>query len=105
MGNCRGYSNTIGILIDSLSSVMLIVVTFVGSMIHIYSIGYMSHDEGYHRFFTYLSIFTLSMLILVLGNNFLMLFVGWELVGLSSYLLIGFWFHKESASFAAKKHL
>jgi NADH-quinone oxidoreductase subunit L len=92
-----------GILIDSLSSVMLIVVTFVGSMIHIYSIGYMSHDEGYHRFFTYLSIFTLSMLILVLGNNFLMLFVGWELVGLSSYLLIGFWFHKESASFAAKK--
>ena len=92
-----------GILIDSLSAIMLIVVTFVGSMIHIYSIGYMAHDEGYHRFFTYLSVFTLSMLILVLGNNFLMLFVGWELVGLSSYLLIGFWFHKESASFAAKK--
>ncbi|MDY6820585.1 MAG: NADH-quinone oxidoreductase subunit L [Deferribacterota bacterium] len=92
-----------GILIDPLSAIMLIVVTFVGSMIHIYSIGYMAHDEGYHRFFTYFSIFITSMLILVLGNNFFMLFVGWELVGLSSYLLIGFWFERESASFAAKK--
>ncbi|BAI81425.1 NADH-quinone oxidoreductase, L subunit [Deferribacter desulfuricans SSM1] len=92
-----------GILIDPLSSIMLIVVTFVSTMVHIYSIGYMDHDPGYWRFFTYLSMFTLSMLILVLGNNFLMLFVGWELVGLSSYALIGFWFHKKSAADASKK--
>jgi len=92
-----------GILIDPLSSIMLIVVTFVSSMVHIYSIGYMHDDPGYWRFFTYLSMFTLSMLILVMGNNFLMLFVGWELVGLSSYALIGFWFHKKSAADACKK--
>ncbi|MGA1861961.1 NADH-quinone oxidoreductase subunit L [Deferribacter thermophilus] len=92
-----------GILIDPLSAIMLIVVTFVSTMVHIYSIGYMEHDSGYWRFFTYLSMFTLSMLILVLGNNFLMLFVGWELVGLSSYALIGFWFHKKSAADASKK--
>jgi len=92
-----------GILIDPLSAIMLVVVTFVSSMVHIYSIGYMHHDKGYWRFFTYLSIFTLSMLVLVMGNNFFMLFVGWELVGLSSYLLIGFWFHKKSAADANKK--
>ncbi|MGA1846408.1 NADH-quinone oxidoreductase subunit L [Deferribacter abyssi] len=92
-----------GILIDPLSAIMLIVVTFVSTMVHIYSIGYMHDDPGYWRFFTYLSMFTLSMLILVLGNNFLMLFVGWELVGLSSYALIGFWFHKKSAADASKK--
>ncbi|MEF3254502.1 MAG: NADH-quinone oxidoreductase subunit L [Deferribacterales bacterium] len=92
-----------GILIDPLTAIMLVVVTFVSSMVHIYSIGYMHHDKGYWRFFTYLSIFTLSMLVLVMGNNFLMLFVGWELVGLSSYLLIGFWFHKKSAADANKK--
>jgi len=92
-----------GILVDQLTAIMLIVVTFVSTMVHIYSLGYMHHDPGHWRFFTYLSIFTLSMLILVLGNNFLMLFVGWELVGLSSYLLIGFWFHKDSAADASKK--
>jgi len=82
---------------------MLIVVTTISLMVHIYSIGYMHGDPGFWRFFTYLSVFTLSMLVLVLGNNFLMLFVGWELVGLSSYLLIGFWFHKKSAADACKK--
>jgi NADH-quinone oxidoreductase subunit L len=92
-----------GILIDPLSSIMLIVVTTISLMVHIYSIGYMHGDPGFWRFFTYLSVFTLSMLVLVLGNNFLMLFVGWELVGLSSYLLIGFWFHKKSAADACKK--
>jgi NADH-quinone oxidoreductase subunit L len=92
-----------GILIDPLSSIMLIVVTTISLMVHIYSIGYMHGDAGFWRFFTYLSVFTLSMLVLVLGNNFLMLFVGWELVGLSSYLLIGFWFHKKSAADACKK--
>lgn len=92
-----------GILIDPLSSIMLIVVTTISLMVHIYSIGYMHGDKGFWRFFTYLSVFTLSMLVLVLGNNFLMLFVGWELVGLSSYLLIGFWFHKKSAADACKK--
>lgn len=92
-----------GILVDPLTSIMLIVVTTISLMVHIYSIGYMHGDKGFWRFFTYLSIFTLSMLILVLGNNFLMLFVGWELVGLSSYLLIGFWFFKKSAADACKK--
>ena len=92
-----------GILVDHLTAVMLVVVTFISSMVHIYSIGYMEHDEGFWRFFTYLSMFTLSMLILVMGNNFLMLFIGWELVGLSSYSLIGFWFHKKSAADANKK--
>lgn len=92
-----------GILIDPLSSIMLIVVTTISLMVHIYSIGYMHGDPGFWRFFTYLSVFTLSMLVLVLGNNFLMLFCGWELVGLSSYLLIGFWFHKKSAADACKK--
>jgi len=92
-----------GILVDPLSSIMLIVVTTISLMVHIYSIGYMHGDPGFWRFFTYLSVFTLSMLVLVLGNNFLMLFVGWELVGLSSYLLIGFWFHKKSAADACKK--
>jgi len=92
-----------GILVDGLTAYMLIVVTFVSTMVHIYSVGYMHKDPGYWRFFTYLSIFTFSMLILVLGNNFFMLFVGWELVGLSSYLLIGFWFEKKSAADANKK--
>ena len=97
------FSVPFGILIDPLTAIMLIVVTTVSTMVHIYSIGYMHGDKGFWRFFTYLSTFTLSMLILVMGNNFLMLFVGWELVGLSSYLLIGFWFHKKSAADACKK--
>jgi len=92
-----------GILVDQLTAYMLVVVTFVSTMVHIYSVGYMHDDPGYWRFFTYLSVFTFSMLVLVLGNNFLMLFVGWELVGLSSYLLIGFWYEKKSAADANKK--
>ncbi|KKO18235.1 MAG: NAD(P)H:quinone oxidoreductase chain 5 [Candidatus Brocadia fulgida] len=82
---------------------MILVVTSVGFLIHIYSIGYMHHDKGYHRYFCYLNLFAFSMLLLVLSNNFLLMFIGWEAVGLCSYLLIGFWFEKESASNAAKK--
>jgi NADH-quinone oxidoreductase subunit L len=89
--------------VDPLSSVMLLVVTFVGFLIHVYSTGYMSHDPGYARFMSYLNLFMFAMLTLVLGANYLMLFVGWEGVGLCSYLLIGFWFEKQSASDAGKK--
>jgi len=89
--------------VDPLSSLMILIVTGVGFLIHIYSIGYMHHDKGYHRYFCYLNLFTFSMLLLVLGNNFLLMFIGWEAVGLCSYLLIGFWFEKKSASDAAKK--
>ena len=79
------------------------MVTTVGLLVHIYSIGYMSHDPGYWRFFAYLNFFMFSMLLLVLADNFLLVFVAWELVGLSSYLLIGFWYRKRSAALAAKK--
>ena len=89
--------------VDPLSSVMLLVVTFVGFCIHVYSTGYMSHDPGYARFMAYLNLFMFAMLTLVLGANYLMLFVGWEGVGLCSYLLIGFWFDRKSASDAGKK--
>jgi NADH-quinone oxidoreductase subunit L len=89
--------------VDPLSSVMLMVVTFVGLCIHVYSTGYMSHDPGYARFMSYLNLFMFAMLTLVLGANYLMLFVGWEGVGLCSYLLIGFWFDRKSASDAGKK--
>ncbi|KAA3631438.1 MAG: NADH-quinone oxidoreductase subunit L [Calditrichaeota bacterium] len=92
-----------GYLLDPLSAVMILVVTGVGFLIHVYSTGYMSHDPGYQRFFTYLNLFMFSMLTLVLGDNFLLMFVGWEGVGLCSYLLIGFWFHKQSATDAGKK--
>ncbi len=92
-----------GFLVDQLTAVMLIVVTSVSSLVHIYSVGYMKGEEGYYRFFAYLSLFTFSMLMLVLGNNFLQLFFGWEAVGLSSYLLIGFYFNKQSAADAGKK--
>ncbi len=92
-----------GLLIDPLSATMLIVVTFVGTLIHIYSIGYMHGDSRYRRFFVYLNLFMTSMLILVLGSSYVMLFVGWEGVGLCSYLLIGFWFEKEANNNAAKK--
>jgi len=91
------------IKIDALSSVMLVVVTLVSSLVHIYSIGYMSHDSHKQRFMSYLSLFTFSMLILVTSDNFLQLFFGWEGVGLCSYFLIGFWFKKESANAAAIK--
>jgi len=92
-----------GLLLDPLSAVMILVVTGVGFLIHIYSIGYMHEDQDYPRFFTYLNLFTVSMLLLVLADNYLLLFVGWEAVGLCSYLLIGFWFEKDSAANAGKK--
>ena len=92
-----------GFLLDPLSSVMVLVVTGVGFLIHVYSVGYMGHEGGYYRFFGYLNLFMFSMLTLVLGNNYLLLFVGWEGVGLCSYLLIGFYFHKKSAGDAGKK--
>ncbi|NLX18023.1 MAG: NADH-quinone oxidoreductase subunit L [Desulfobulbus sp.] len=94
---------SVGFLVDQLTAVMLIVVTSISSLVHIYSVGYMKGEEGYYRFFAYLSLFTFSMLMLVLGNNFLQLFFGWEAVGLSSYLLIGFYFNKQSAADAGKK--
>jgi NADH-quinone oxidoreductase subunit L len=92
-----------GFLLDPLSGVMILVVTGVGLLIHIYSVGYMAHEGGYYRFFGYLNLFMFSMLLLVLANNLLVLFVGWEGVGTCSYLLIGFWFKKKSASDAGKK--
>jgi NADH-quinone oxidoreductase subunit L len=90
-------------LLDPLSSVMVLFVTFVGFLIHVYSVGYMGHDPGYARYMAYLNLFMFAMLTLVLGANYAVLFVGWEGVGLCSYLLIGFWFHKQSASDAGKK--
>jgi len=93
----------IGFLIDSLTVMMMLVVTFVSLMVHIYTIGYMSEDPGYQRFFSYISLFTFSMLMLVMSNNFLQLFFGWEAVGLVSYLLIGFWYTRPSAIFANMK--
>jgi len=96
-------SVSVGFLLDELTSVMLIVVTSISSVVHIYSVGYMKGEDGYYRFFSYLSLFTFSMLMLVLGNNFLQLFFGWEAVGLSSYLLIGFYYEKVSAADAGKK--
>ncbi len=93
----------IGLLVDQLSVVMMLVVTFVGFLIHVYSIGYMRGDPGYPRFFAYLNLFMFSMLVLVLGNNYLLMFLGWEGVGLCSYLLIGFWYEKKSAADAGKK--
>jgi len=89
--------------LDALTAVMLIVVTTVGMLVHVYSIGYMAHDPGRWRFFAYLNFFMFSMLLLVLADNFLLLFAAWELVGLSSYLLIGFWYRRRSAALAAKK--
>ncbi|MEK6528936.1 MAG: NADH-quinone oxidoreductase subunit L [Nitrospirota bacterium] len=97
------FNVSIGFLIDQLTAIMLIVVTSISSLIFIYSIGYMHGDGGYYRFFSYLSLFVFSMLILVMSNNFLLLYFGWEAVGLCSYFLIGFWFHKKSAADAGKK--
>jgi NADH-quinone oxidoreductase subunit L len=93
----------VGFLVDRLTALMMSVVTFVSLMVHIYTIGYMKEDPGYQRFFSYISLFTFSMLMLVMSNNFLQLFFGWEAVGLVSYLLIGFWFKKETAIFANLK--
>ncbi len=98
-----GMKMEVGFLIDSLTAMMMCVVTFVSLMVHIYTIGYMEEDEGYNRFFAYISLFTFSMLMLVMSNNMLQLFFGWEAVGLVSYLLIGFWFNKPSAIFANMK--
>jgi NADH-quinone oxidoreductase subunit L len=93
----------VGFLIDGLTAMMMCVVTFVSLMVHIYTIGYMEEDEGYNRFFSYISLFTFSMLMLVMSNNMLQLFFGWEAVGLVSYLLIGFWYNKPTAIFANMK--
>ena len=98
-----GITFEVGFLIDHLSALMMTVVTFVSFMVHIYTIGYMAEDPGYQRFFSYIALFTFSMLMLVMSNNFLQLFFGWEAVGLVSYLLIGFWFKRESAIFAGLK--
>ncbi len=99
----ESFAFNIGFRVDALTSVMLLVITGVGFLIHVYSIGYMHGDEGYTRYFAYLNLFIFAMLILVLGNNYLMMFVGWEGVGLCSYLLIGFWYQKQSAIDAGKK--
>ena len=96
-GEVGDLSLEIGFLIDELSATMMLVVSFVSLMIHIYTIGYMADDPGYQRFFSYISLFTFSMLMLVMANNFFQLFFGWEAVGVVSYLLIGFWFKRESA--------
>ena len=97
------FSTHVGFMIDRLTALMMVVVTFVSLMVHIYTIGYMADDDGYQRFFSYIALFTFSMLMLVMANNFFQLFVGWELVGLVSYLLIGFWFKKPTAIFANLK--
>ncbi|MCA3240957.1 MAG: NADH-quinone oxidoreductase subunit L [Rubrivivax sp.] len=93
----------VGFLVDGLTAMMMVVVTFVSLMVHVYTIGYMDGDPGYQRFFSYISLFTFSMLMLVMSNNFLQLFFGWEAVGLVSYLLIGFWFKRPTAVFANMK--
>ncbi len=98
-----GLTMEVGFLVDNLTAMMIAVVTFVSLMVHIYTIGYMEHEEGYQRFFSYIALFTFSMLTLVMSNNFLQLFFGWEAVGLVSYLLIGFYFKKETAIVANMK--
>ena len=102
-GRLATFTADWGFLLDPLSAVMILVVTGIGFLIHVYSVGYMSHDNGYYRFFGYLNLFVFFMLMLVLANNYALLFVGWEGVGLCSYLLIGFYFHKKSAGDAGKK--
>jgi NADH-quinone oxidoreductase subunit L len=98
-----GLKMEVGFLVDGLTAMMMVVVTFVSLMVHVYTIGYMAGDPGYQRFFAYISLFTFSMLMLVMSNNFLQLFFGWEAVGLVSYLLIGFWFKRPTAVFANMK--
>lgn len=102
-GSSGRFQFSVGLLIDRLAAIMMVTVTFVSLLVHIYSIGYMRGDPGYQRFFAYMSLFTFFMLVLVAGNNFLMLFFGWEGVGLVSYLLIGFWFQRESAAQGSMK--
>ncbi len=98
-----GMKMEIGFMVDGLTAMMMCVVTFVSLMVHIYTMGYMAEDKGYNRFFAYISLFTFSMLMLVMSNNLLQLFFGWEAVGLVSYLLIGFWYNKPTAIFANMK--
>src|SRR5882762_573396 len=98
-----GVAMDVGFLIDRLSAMMMVVVTFVSLMVHIYTIGYMDEDPGYQRFFSYISLFTFSMLMLVMSNNFVQLFFGWEAVGVVSYLLIGFWYTRPTTIFANLK--
>jgi NADH-quinone oxidoreductase subunit L len=99
----KGLTVSFNLMADQLTAVMLLVVTGVGFLIHVYSIGYMSHDKGYNRFFSYMNLFVFFMLLLVLGSNYLLMFIGWEGVGLSSYLLIGFWFRNRDYNNAARK--
>ncbi|MBB5017783.1 NADH-quinone oxidoreductase subunit L [Chitinivorax tropicus] len=99
----NGIDMSVGFLVDNLTAMMMCVVTFVSLMVHVYTIGYMHEDPGYQRFFSYISLFTFSMLMLVMSNNFVQLFFGWEAVGLVSYLLIGFWFKRPTAIFANLK--
>ncbi len=101
--NVGGLKLEVGFLVDGLTAMMMCVVTFVSLMVHIYTVGYMAEDEGYNRFFAYISLFTFSMLMLVMSNNFLQLFFGWEAVGLVSYLLIGFWYTRPTAIYANMK--
>jgi NADH-quinone oxidoreductase subunit L len=98
-----GFQAGVGFFVDGLAACLLIVVTTIGLLVHVYSLGYMAHDPGRWRFFSYLNLFMFSMLLLVLADNFLLVFAGWELVGLCSYLLIGFWYPRRSAAEAAKK--
>jgi len=98
-----GFTADVGLYVDSLTACLLLVVTTIGMLVHVYSLGYMEHDPGRWRFFAYLNLFMFSMLLLVLADNFLLVFAGWELVGLCSYLLIGFWYPRRSAAVAAKK--
>ena len=97
------FQATFGFMLDHLSGLMILIVTGVGFLIHVYSTAYMHDDPGFYRYFAYLNLFMFSMLTLVLANNYLLMFVGWEGVGLCSYLLIGFWFKKKSAADAGKK--
>src|SRR5487761_638447 len=96
-------SLVVGFLIDPLTVTLMLIVTFVSLMVHIYTVGYMAEDPGYQRFFSYISLFTFSMLMLVMANNFMQLFFGWEAVGLVSYLLIGFWYTRPTATYASLK--
>ena len=98
-----GIAMHVGFLIDRLTAMMMLVVSFVSFCVHVYTIGYMADDDGYQRFFSYISLFTFSMLMLVMSNNFLQLFFGWEAVGVVSYLLIGFWYTRPTAIFASLK--
>src|SRR5579883_1480837 len=97
------FQATFGFMLDHLSGLMILIVTGVGFLIHVYSAGYMAHEDGFYRYFAYLNLFVFFMLTLVLANNYLLMFVGWEGVGLCSYLLIGFWFNRKAAADAGKK--